>query len=80
LKLKTVLELQNILGVVGKPLMNQINKVYVTIFKVKEWKILIFEWILLLEIQTICKTWVWKEKLVEPSKCLHIAEFINSLL
>jgi hypothetical protein len=74
------LELQNILGVVGKPSMNQINKIYLTILKAKEWKILIFEWILLLEIQTICKTWVWKEKLVEPSKCLHITEFRNFLL
>ncbi len=34
-------------------------------FKTKVWKILIFEWILLLEIQTNCKSWVWKEKSVE---------------
>jgi hypothetical protein len=31
------------------------------------WKRLILEWILLLEIQTNCKNWVWKEKSVEPS-------------
>jgi hypothetical protein len=30
-----------------------------------------FEWILLLEIQTNCKIWVWKEKSVEPSMCSH---------
>jgi hypothetical protein len=73
------LELQNIFGVVGKPLMNQINKVHFTIFKAKEWEILIFYWILLLEIDFFCKTWVWKEKSVEPSKCLQIAESINFL-
>jgi hypothetical protein len=22
-----------------------------------------------------CKNWVWKEKSVEPSQCVHIAEF-----
>jgi hypothetical protein len=30
-------------------------EVYFTIFKAKVWKILIFEWILLLKIQTNCK-------------------------
>jgi hypothetical protein len=30
-----------------------------------------FEWILLLEIQTNGKNWVWEEKLVEPSMCSH---------
>jgi hypothetical protein len=40
------------------------NKVYFTIFRAKLQKILIFEWILLLEIQTNCKNWVWKDKSV----------------
>jgi hypothetical protein len=30
---------------------------------------------LLLEIQTICKYWVWKEKSVEPSMCSHCWNF-----
>ncbi len=37
------------------------NGVFFTIFRAKVWKILIFEWILLLEIQTNCKNWVCKE-------------------
>jgi len=43
------------------------NRFYFTIFIVEEWKIVNFEWILLLEIQTNCKNWVWKENFVEPS-------------
>jgi hypothetical protein len=31
--------------------------------RAKVWKILICEWILLLEIQTNYKNWVWKEKI-----------------
>ncbi len=42
------------------------------IFKAKLWKILIFGWILWLEIQTNCKIWVWKEKSVKPSMCSHL--------
>jgi hypothetical protein len=44
----------------------------ITIFKAKVWKILIFERILLLEIQTNCKNWVWKENLVELSMCSYL--------
>jgi hypothetical protein len=51
------------------------NKVYFTIFKAKVWKILIFEWILLMEIQTNCKNWFWKEKSVEPSMCSHLGQW-----
>jgi hypothetical protein len=40
-------------------------------------KILIFEWILLLEIQTNCKNWVSKEKSVELSMCLHLGNGIH---
>jgi len=40
------------------------NKFYFTIFRAKVWKIMIFEWILLLEIQTNCKNWVSKENSV----------------
>jgi hypothetical protein len=40
------------------------NRFYFTIFRAKMWKILIFELILLLEIQTnYQKNWVWKEKI-----------------
>jgi hypothetical protein len=47
------------------------NRVYYTIFRAKVWKMLIFEWILLQEIPTNCKKWIWKEKSVELSTCLH---------
>jgi hypothetical protein len=47
------------------------NRVYFTIFRAKMREILIFEWILLLEIRTNCKKIVWKEKLVESSMCSH---------
>ncbi len=39
----------------------EFNRVHFRIFRAKVWKILIFEWILLLEIQTNCKNWVCKE-------------------
>jgi hypothetical protein len=42
------LEFGSVLGVVGKPSASQ---TYFTIFRAKVWKILIFEWILFLEIQ-----------------------------
>jgi len=51
------------------------NRVYFTIFRVQAWMILIFEKKLLLEIQTNCKYWVWKEKSVEPSMCSHCWSF-----
>jgi len=35
---------------------------------------LIFEWILFLEIQKNCKNWVCKEKLVEPSMSSHLGQ------
>jgi hypothetical protein len=38
------------------------NRVYFSIFRAKVWKILIFEWNSLLEIQKHCKNWVWKGK------------------
>jgi hypothetical protein len=47
------------------------NIVYFTIFKAKVWKILIFECILLLEIETNCKNCVWKGKSVKPSMYSH---------
>jgi hypothetical protein len=50
------------------------NRVYFTIFRAKVWKILIFEWIPLLKIQTNCKNWVWKEKSVESSLCSHLGQ------
>ncbi len=37
------------------------NIIYFTIFRAKLWKILIFEWNLLLKIQTNCKNWVWEK-------------------
>jgi hypothetical protein len=39
----------------------ELMEFFFTIFRAKVWKILIFEWILLLEIQTNCKNWVCKE-------------------
>jgi len=36
---------------------------------------MIFEWFLLLGIQTSCKNWVWKENLVLSPECVHIAIF-----
>jgi predicted ABC-type exoprotein transport system permease subunit len=55
------------------------NRCYFTIFRATVWKILIFEWILLLEVQTNSKNWVWKEKSVELSMCSHceILKFSN---
>jgi hypothetical protein len=50
------------------------NRVYFIIFRAKVWKILIFEWILLLEIQKNCKNWIWKENLLSL-QCVHIAKF-----
>jgi hypothetical protein len=47
------------------------NGVYFTIFIAKVRKILIFEWILLLEIFLNHKNWVWKEKSVESLTCSH---------
>jgi hypothetical protein len=54
------------------------NRVYFTIFRAKVWKILILEWILLLEVQTNSKNWVWKEKSVELSLCSHCQILKNS--
>jgi len=58
-KLQTVLEFEGVLYIVGK-LWEGVRfiKVYFTISRAKVWKILIFEWILLLEIQTNYKNWV----------------------
>jgi len=50
------------------------NRVHFTIFRAKVWKILLFEWILLLEIHKNYKNWVWKEKSVEPSICSHLGQ------
>jgi hypothetical protein len=53
-------------------------KVYFKISRAKVWKILIFEWILLLEIQTNYKNWVlnfWTEKSVEPLMCSHLGQW-----
>jgi hypothetical protein len=36
---------------------------------------LVSEFILLLEIQTNCKKWVWKKKSVEFSMCLHLGQW-----
>jgi hypothetical protein len=47
------------------------NRVYFTIFRAKLWKDIIFEWILLLDIQKNCENWVWNENLV------HIVKFRN---
>jgi len=51
------------------------NRVYFKIFRAKVWKILSFEWILLLEIQTTCKNWVRKEESVEPLMCSYLGHW-----
>jgi len=57
------------------------KKKYFTIFWAKLWKILNFEWILFLEIQTnYQKNWVWKEKSIEPSMCSHLAQTAQAIL
>jgi len=56
------------LVILESPWQVQFNKVYSTIFRAIVWKILIFEWILLLKIQKIYKNWVWKEKSVSTWK------------
>jgi hypothetical protein len=67
-----------ILGVLESPWWVRINGVFFTIFRAKVWKILIFEWILLLEIQTNCKNWVCKEigKLVGQKMMDEIDYFV----
>ncbi len=68
MKLKTVYwNLEVFLVLLESPWQVRFNRVYFTIFRAKVWKILNFEWILSLKIQTNCKNWVWKENSVEPS-------------
>jgi hypothetical protein len=71
LKLKLILEFWGVLGDIKKPWKLRFNRVYFTIFRGKGWNTLIFELILLLENQTNCKNWVWKEKSINPSMCSH---------
>jgi len=47
------------------------NRVYFTIFRAGLWKILNFEWILLLEIQTNCKNLGLGGKINRAPKCVH---------
>jgi hypothetical protein len=51
------------LGIFRKLLMSRVHWLGLRLFRGMMWKILIFEWILFLEIQTNCKNWVWKEKI-----------------
>jgi hypothetical protein len=60
-----------VLVLLGSPRRVKFNRVYFTIVRAKLCKILILEWILLLEIQENLKNWVWKEKSVELSMCSH---------
>jgi hypothetical protein len=56
----------------------QFNRVYFIILRAKVWEtLLIFESIFWLKIQTNCKTWVWKEKSVEPSMCFTLLNLEN---
>jgi hypothetical protein len=71
IKLKLYWNLKAFLVFLESPGQVTFNRVYFRIFKAKVWKILIFECILLLEIQTNCKNWVWKGKSVKPSMCSH---------
>jgi len=74
------IETENCIGILGvslvlleSPWQVRFNRVCFTIFRAKVWKILIFERILLLEIQTNCKNWARKES-VEPSMCSHLSQ------
>jgi hypothetical protein len=72
------IEIENCIGIcrcswccwkaLGEP---DLIEFYFTIFTPKVWKILVFEWILLLKIQTNCKNWVWKKKISWASMCSH---------
>jgi len=57
-KLKTVLQVGATLVLLESPQQVRIYRFYFTIFRAIVWRILIFEWILLIEIQTNCKNWV----------------------
>jgi hypothetical protein len=57
-KIKTEVELGVLLVLLESPQQVRFNRVYFTIFRAKVWKRLIFEWILLVEIQKNCKNWV----------------------
>jgi hypothetical protein len=62
------------------PQQHRLNGVYFTIFRAKVWKKFCLEWILLLDIQTNCKNWVWKENSVELSMCLHLGPTAQATL
>jgi hypothetical protein len=62
-KLKKLLEMETFMVLLQSPRWVKFNKKKFTIFRAKVWNILILEWILLLEIQTNCKNWVWKGKI-----------------
>ncbi len=55
----------------------RLNRVYFTIFRAKVWKILIFEWNILVKKFKNC---VWKEKSVERSMCSHFRILKHSIL
>jgi hypothetical protein len=74
LKLKTALEFGGVLGDVdGKPSASQ--RVYFTIFRAKVRKILIFKWILLLEIQQIAEIGFGRKNQLSPQLCSHCQIF-----
>jgi hypothetical protein len=59
------LEFGGVLGVLRKALDESqilIEFIKSQFSELRLWKRLIFEWILLLEIQTNCQNWVWKGK------------------
>jgi len=73
-KLNVIWNLGAFLVLLKSPWWARFNRVYFTIFRAKVWKILIFEWILLLKIQTNCKNWVGKENSVELSMCSYLGQ------
>jgi hypothetical protein len=73
-KLNVIWNLGAFLVLLKSPWWARFNRVNFTIFRAKMWKILIFEWILLLKIQTNYKNWVSKEKSVKLSMCSHLGQ------
>ncbi len=52
------------------------NRIYLTILKVKVWKILIFEWILFWKFKKIAKIRFGRKNQLSPH-CLHITKFLK---
>jgi len=71
-KLKTILEFGVLLVLLESPRQVRFNRVYFIIFRTMVWKIMIFEWVLLVENSNkLQKIGFGMKKSVEPSMCSH---------